>query len=190
LLLFASLTSLLLTACDDNTTVDVPGPDIEFHFSYSDLRSGGDNFILVAKSDTLYGKNLREFLSKSGKQYDSVISSASIKNAIMTLNEGYNFAGIDTMQIRYRIAGTESERIMATAYYTASSPDTLRFSDLKVSKDAALELISKDVIASLYAKFDRNNTSINCFQTGAMYTFKAKTVLAVKMAALANGISL
>lgn len=190
LTILLSLTSLLMTSCDENMTVDVPGPDIEFHFTYSALRGGGDNFLLIAESDTLYGKDVRDYLSKNDQKYDSVVSSATIKNAILTLNEGYNFAGVDSMQIRYRIAGTRTEMVMATAYYTADSPDTLRFSDVKVSKEAAFELISNDVIASLYARFDRNNRDINCFQTGVTYTFKAKTVLAVKMAALANGFSL
>lgn len=186
-MIVVSLITFALTSCDEDSTVDVPGPDIEFHFSYSDLRSGGNNCLLIAQSDTLHGKDVREFLSKNGKKYDSIISAASIKNAILTLNQGYNFVGVDTMQIRYRIAGTNTEKILATAYYSPSSPDTLHFNDLKISKESAFELISKDVIASLYASFDRNNRSVNCFQSGVLYTFKAKTALTVKMSSLTSG---
>lgn len=178
-----------MTSCDEEMTVDVPGPDIEFHFTYSDLRSGGLGYIKIAESDTLYGKDIREFLSNSGQQYDSVVASATIKNAILTLNDGYDFTGVDSMQLRYRISGTPTEMVLATASYSASTPDTLCFSDLKVSKEAAFEFISQDVIASLYAKVNPTNVP-NCFQTGVEYTFKAKTTLAVKMSALANGFSL
>jgi len=190
LLLFVSMTALL-TSCDEEMTVDVPGPDIEFHFTYSDLDLH-DVFFgygLVAESDTLYGKDVRDFLSNSGQQYDSVISSATIKNAILTMNQEHNFSGIDSLQLRYRIAGTSTELVLATAYYSASSPDTLRFTDLKVSKAAAFELISKDVIASLYAKVNPASSN-NIFHEGVEFTFKAKTSLAVKMSALANGFSL
>lgn len=190
LLLFLSGTALL-TSCDEEMTIDVPGPDIEFHFTRTDIRSGGVSYIKIAESDTLYGKDVRDFLSNSSQKYDSVVSSATIKNAILTLNDGYEFVDVDSMQIRYRIAGTTTEFVLATAYYSASSPDSLHFNELKVSKEAAFELISKDVIASLYAKYDQNNlTNNNCFQTGVEYTFKAKTTLAVKMTSMANGFSL
>lgn len=178
---------VFFTACDENMTIDVPGPDIEFEFDYTDLRSAQGQFVLVAESDTVYGKDMKDFLAKEGQDFDSIIASATIKDAYLALTQGYTFAGVDSLQIRYRIAGTQTEMILAAAGATPTTVDTMWFSDVKVSKEAIFEFISTDVIASLYAIYNPFNPNFNCFQPGVSYTFKAKTTVAVKLAAALGG---
>lgn len=186
-LLCVGAMTVFFTACDEDMTIDVPGPDIEFQFDYTDLRSAFGQYVLVAESDTVYGKDMKAFLSEEGQDYDSVIASATIKDAYLSLTTGYTFAGVDSLQIRYRIAGTQTEMILATAGSTPTTVDTMWFNDVKVGKEAIFEFISTDVIASLYAIYNPFEPGFNCFQPGVAYTFKAKTTVAVKLAAALGG---
>lgn len=179
--------TVCFTACDENMTIDVPGPDLEFQFDYTDLRSAQGQYILVAESDTVFGKDMKAFLSGEGQDYDSIVASATIKDAYLSLTPGYTFAGVDSLQIRYRIAGTQTEMVLAVAGATPTTVDTMWFSDVKVSKEAIFEFISTDVIASLYAIYNPFDANFNCFQPGVSYTFRAKTTVAVKLAAALGG---
>jgi len=187
ILLFLSiLLTVTFNSCDDNATLDVPGPDIDFLFSFSDLRNASTGYQMVAQSDTIKGKDLESYLSGKGQDYSSVVEAATLKDALLTLSEGSTFVGVDSVQIRYQIAGTTEEVVLAQAIVTDPTARTLGFSNLKVNKSQAFELIKKDLVAKLYAAF--NPFSVNCFQPGVTYRFTAKTVLTVNMSAITNGL--
>ena len=128
--------TICLTSCEEGTTVDIPGPDIDFQFSYSDAtqnlspRSSKTEYRLVAKSDTIKGKDIESFLANSGKDYTSVIETATITNALLTLSGDSNFSGVDSIQIRYQVDGSDAEIVLAQAAVNGSNGQTMSFSDL------------------------------------------------------------
>jgi len=181
------------TSCEEGATMDIPGPDIDYQFTYSDalqqtvLRSKVSGYQLVAQSDTIKGNDIESFLSNSGQDYTSVVETATIKNALLTLSEGATFAGVDSIQIRYQLEGSSEESILAEAAVNGSNGQTMSFSDVCVSKEKAFELIKNNIVARIYAKVDPTAT-INCFQNGVTYRFTANTVLSVKLSALTEGV--
>jgi len=185
-----ALSAFGLTSCDENMTIDIDGPEIEFNFNYTDLRSAESGYVLVAQSDTISGTDIQAYLASEGQDYASIISSATMKSGKLTLSDGRTFAGVDSIQIRYKIVGNDTEFILTEAGASSTVTDSLLFDEVNVTKEEVFELISNDIVASLYAIYDPTDPDFNCFQEGVSFTFTAKTVLSVKLAALASGFSL
>lgn len=190
--MLALIFTISLTSCEEGTTVEIPGPDIDFQFSYSDaiknanLRNSNTNFFLIAQSDTIKGKDVESFVSNSGQDYTSVVEAATITNALLSLSENATFAGVDSIQIRYQVIGSEEEVLLAQAGVDQADGQKVRFSDVKINKAQAFELIRSNVVAKIYAIFDP--TSVNCFKDDVTYRFTANTILSVKLSAMTDGV--
>ncbi|MDP4277559.1 MAG: hypothetical protein Q8914_07985 [Bacteroidota bacterium] len=187
--------AFILTACDDGMTIEVPGPDIEFNFNYSDINNrkacasdADSGYVRIAQSDTIYGKNIESFLAENGQQYASIVEAATIKNACLTISEGNTFSCIDSLKIKYRIVGTDQEFTLAVAGSNdGAAADSLWFNDVKVSKAQVYELLGSNIIATLYARPKATSPDLSCFKPGTSYTFRAKTSLSVKLASATSG---
>lgn len=182
------------TSCDENSTIDVEGPDIEFTFAYSDINPAASatrsnapgEYKMVAQSDTIFGEDLENFLANSGQDYTSVVEAATITNAKLKLSSGSTFAGVDSIKIVYQIAGSDEEIILVKAGVTDINADSLRFDTLTVDKTQAFALIKSNIIAKLYAIY--RLPEVNCFRPGVTYTFTAKSFLTVKASAVTDGM--
>jgi hypothetical protein len=181
--------TITLISCDENTTIGVPGPDIEFVFNYSDLQirsANTSNYILVAQTDTIQGKDVETFISANGTDYSSVIEAATIYNSYLKLNDNHTFAGVDSVQIRYQIEGSNEEITLSQCGVNDPNSDSLSFSNININKAQAFELIKNNIVAKLYAIYSPEK--VNCFQPGVVYTFKANTTLKVKSSAITDGV--
>lgn len=191
-LLLSLFTSIALTSCEEGATLDIPGPDIDFEFSYSDtlsnplLKSGNADYRLVAQTDTIKGQDIESFLSGVGQDYSSIVESAQLSDALLAITGDANFSGVDSVQIRYQIAGSDEEFILAQAGIDTINGNSIRFNDIKIDKTEAFEMIKSNVIAKFYAIYDAPKT--NCFKNGVNYRFTAKTTLSVKLSALTDGV--
>jgi len=183
----AILSTIGFYACEDGATIDVPGPSIDFEFEYSALRTASTGFILIAE-DSIKGQDLEAFLADSSTEsYSSVVEAASILNAQITVSGGaYDFTGIDSVQIRYQLVGTDDEIVLVSGAGDASD-SIIYFNDVKVTKEQAFQLIGNDVVARFYAAAS-NPLNVNCFQAGALFHFTANTTLSVKATAVAEGL--
>ncbi|HET9571598.1 MAG TPA: hypothetical protein VFP20_09360 [Bacteroidales bacterium] len=191
-LLFAvsMLTAIGFTACDENATIDIDGPDIDVSFDYSSLRSKAATEWVVIASDTLPGKNMDEFLAKdtANAAKADAIKSATIRNGILTVNGGnFNFNGVDSVRITYQIVNTTQVFTLVIGAPRGTSKDTIYFSDIKFEKEQAHDLLSQDKVVSMSAIY--NPLLVNCFQPGAVYRFKANTRLAVLATAATDLLS-
>jgi len=181
------------TSCEEGTTIDVPGPDVEYQFTYSDsilntyLKSEATGYKLVAQTDTIQGRNIESFLSSKGQDYTSVVEAATLSNSMLTLTGETDFSGVDSIQIRYTVTGSENETILASAGIDSINGQTVTFSDIQIDKAKTFELLKNNIVAKIYAIYDLPKT--NCFKNGVMYKFTAKTTLSVKLAALTEGLS-
>ena len=183
-----SLAAFSFNSCEKSVTLDVPGPDIEFNFDCSSLYSANletrvstsDKYKLIATSDTIYGKDIEEFLSDNGQEFSSVVETATMYDADLTLSEGHDFTGIDSMQIRYEFIGSSGEIVLASGSSRIVS-NSMQISNITVSKTEIFELVSTDIVAKLYAKYDQTNPNINCFDNDVTCKFTAKTTLNVKL---------
>lgn len=191
-LLLSLVTSITLTSCEEGATLDIPGPDIDFEFTYSDtllnplLKSGNADYKLVAQTDTIKGQDIESYLSGKGQDYSSVVESALMSDALLVVNGDASFSGVDSVQIRYQIAGSDEEYILAQAGIDTINGNSISFSDIKIDKAEAFEMIKSNVIAKFYAIYDAPKT--NCFKNGVSYRFTAKTTLSVKLSALTDGV--
>jgi hypothetical protein len=180
LIAVSMLSAVGFTACDENATIDMDGPKIDFTFAYSDIRSSdASNWILIA-SDTVAGENLDEYLAKDSANAAKAdaIKSATIKNGVLTVTGGnFNFTGVDSVKISYQIVNTTQVINLVVGAPKSTSKDTIFFNKIKIEKEQALDLLGKDKIVSMSAIF--NPLTVNCFQHGAVYNFKANTTLAV-----------
>lgn len=189
-LLLTVCLAIAFTSCEEGLTIDVPGPDISYEFTYSkdllnpNLRSTVTGYQLVGQSDTIKGQDVESFLSSKGEKFSSIVESATISDATMALTGEGDFTGVDSIQVRYQIAGSEDEFVLAQAGIDSISGKNIRFSTIKISKVDAFELIKSNVVAKVYAIYDQ--PSANCFQDGNTYKFTAKTTLSLKVAGLAD----
>jgi len=192
LFLFSLVTTIALTSCEEGATLDIPGPDIDFEFTYSDtlsiplLKSGNADYRLVAQTDTIKGQDIESFLSGVGQDYSSIVESAQLSDALLVVNSDASFTGVDSVQIRYQIAGSDEEFILAQAGIDTINGNSIHFSDIKIDKAEAFEMIKSNVIAKFYAIYDAPKT--NCFKSGVSFRFTAKTTLSVKLSALTDGV--
>jgi hypothetical protein len=185
----AILSAICFTACDENSTIDVEGPSIDFTFEYGSLRDASTGFILIAE-DSIKGADVEQFLSDStSESYSDIVEAASIINPRLTVSGGdYDFTGIDSVQIRYEIVGTNSEIILVSG--TGSEGDSIIvFNDVRATKEQAYKLIGNDIVARFYAATS-NTSNVNCFQTGALFHFTAQTTLSVKVSDATKSIGL
>ncbi|MDD4922391.1 MAG: hypothetical protein PHS30_07940 [Bacteroidales bacterium] len=177
--------AISLTACKDGVIIDVPGPDIDYSFNYSELspypalRNSPSEYILVAQTDTIEGHDIESFLSRTGQNYASVIDAAKISNASLCLSENTNLSGVDSIQVKYQLAGSNQELLLVQGAVDHSNNQSLDFSELCIDKTQAFEMIKSNVVAKIYAKYDP--TAIPNFQPGATCRFTAKTTLSIKL---------
>ena len=184
------LSAVGFTSCDENATIDIDGPKIDFTFAYSDLRSANaSNWTLIA-SDTVPGENMDKFLAKdtANAAKADAVKSATINNGVLTVTGGnFNFTGVDSVKISYQIVNTTQVINLIVGAPRGSGNDTIYFNNIKIEKEQALDLLGKDKVVSMSAIF--NPLMVNCFQVGAVYNFKAKTKLAVLTSAAGNLLS-
>jgi hypothetical protein len=181
------LSAIGFTSCDENATIDVDGPKIDFTFAYPATRSTDVSTWTLIASDTVPGQNMDEFLAKDSANASKAdaVKSATIKNGILVVSGGnFNFNGVDSVKISYRIVNTTQEINLVVGAPAGASKDTVYFSNIKIEKEQALDLLGKDKVVSMSAIF--NPLMVNCFQVGAVYNFKAKTKLAVLASAAGN----
>jgi hypothetical protein len=187
------ISTIGFTACDEGGTIDIPGPDLNYTFTYTDINNqvaaprSTNTWILIAE-DSVKGKDLEAFLADSAnQQYSDVVEAASLKNARLTVSGGdFDFTGVDSVKISYMIVGTTELLDMVIGTPSVTSADSIAFNDTEVTKEQVYQLIGSDAVIKLYAVF--NPLTQNCFKPGAVYNFTANTVLSVKLAALAEGV--
>lgn len=202
LLFAASVLSVFgLTSCDENATIDIPGPAVDFTFNYDDIhlntapkqRAANDWEIIV--SETVPGKNVVEFLEKdsANKKYADAVEAATLTEGKLTVTGGdgtLNFGGVDSVKITYQLTAGSATYDLVVGGPDVQDLTTVKFGDIKITKNQALEMLQSEKVVTLLVK--RSATVIpNCFVSGAVYRFSAKSILSVKaMSALGNGVSL
>jgi len=200
LLVVASMLSAIgFTACDENATIDVPGPDVDFTFNYSDINAIGAPALRgysvwqVVASDSIPGEDVVGFLEsdETNKQYAEAIVAATLVDGQLTVSGGnFNFAGVDSVKIVYQIVGLSTVYDLVVGAPEHGVLEVIHFNDIKITKDQALEMISKDKVASMYVKVNPL-VQPNCFAPGAIYSFTAASLLSVKASsALGGGLGL
>ncbi len=193
------LSAIGLYSCDENATIDVPGPEVDFTFKYSDINALGapaQRGLSIWKeiaSDTIPGEDVVSFLQSdsTNSQYADAIVAATLKSCKLTVSGGnFNFVGVDSVKIVYKLVGTTTVFELVVGAPSATDNTVINFNDIKITKDEALDMISKDKIASMLVMF--NPTSLpNCFAPGAIYNFSAKSWISVKASsALSGGLGL
>lgn len=192
------LSAIGLYSCDENATIDVPGPPIKFTLNYDDINSAAPaqrSFSVWTEmaSETVPGENVTAFLEKdsTNKKYADAIVAATIKNGQLTVSGGdFNFAGVDSVKIVYKITGGTVTLDLVVGAPKVDDLTMVKFSDIKISKDEALEMMKSEKVVSLLVKI---NPSVqpNCFAPGAVYDFTAESLLSVKaLSALSGGLGL
>lgn len=191
LLIAVSMLSVLgFTSCDENATINIDGPKIDITFAYSDLRSTNATDWVEIATDTVFGENIDAYLSKdsaNAAKADAVKSATIMDGELIVTGGNFNFDGVDSVKISYRIVNSTQVINLVIGAPKGTSKDTIFFSDIKFEKELALDLIGKDKVVGMYAKF--NPLLVNCFQPGAIYNFKASTRLAVLTSAAGDLIS-
>lgn len=200
MLIAASVLSTIgLYSCDENATIDVPGPDVEFTFNYDDINTAAPaqrSFSVWTDivSETVPGEDVVAFLESdsTNKQYADAIVAATIKNGTLTVSGGtgnFTFAGVDSVKIVYKITGSTVVNDLVVGAPQSANLTVVNFSDIKVIKDQALEMMKSEKIVTLRVKINPT-VQPNCFAPGAVYAFKAKSVLSVKAASALGGLGL
>lgn len=192
------LSAIGLYSCDENATIDVPGPPIEFTLNYDDINSAAPaqrSFTVWTEvaSETVPGENVTAFLEKdsTNKKYADAIVAATIKNGQLTVSGGnFNFVGVDSVKIAYKITGGTVTLDLVVGAPKADDLTMVKFNDIKISKDEALEMMKSEKVVSLLVKINPL-VQPNCFAPGAVYDFTAESLLSVKaMSALGGGLGL
>src|SRR5660397_101287 len=112
LIAVSMLSAVGFTSCDENATIDIDGPKIDYTFAYSAIRSTNASAWTLIASDTVPGENMDEFLAKdtANAAKADAVKSATIKNGILVVSGGnFNFSGVDSVKISYRIVNTTQE---------------------------------------------------------------------------------
>lgn len=181
------LSAIGLTACDDQATMDMDGPDIDFTFAYPETRSASTSDWTLIASDTVPGENIEKYLAKdtANAAKADAVKSASILNGVLTVTGGnFNFDGVDSVKISYQIVNTTQEFKLIVGYPRVGNKDTIYFNKIKIEKAEALDLLGKDKIVKMSAMY--NPAFINCFQVGAIFNFKASVKFAVLVSQIGN----
>jgi len=189
------LSAIGFTSCDENATIDVPGPDVEFTFNYDDINAAApaqrsSSVWLLKASDTIPAKNATEFLESdsTNKKYAEAIVAATLKDCELSVTGGtFNFAGVDSVKIDYKLLnGSTTIYDLIVGGPVAENLDVIHFNDIKITKDQALEMINTNKVARMWIKI---NLAIptNCFAPGAVYNFKASSMLSVKASSALSG---
>jgi hypothetical protein len=189
-----------LYSCDENATIDVPGPEVDFTFNYSDINAIGapaQRSISIwqkVASDTIPGEDVVSFLESdsANSKYAEAIVAATLKKCKLTVSGGnFNFNGVDSVKIVYHHVSTPTTVFeLVVGAPSATENTVINFNNIKISKDEALAMISQDKVASMWVKV---NPMIrpNCFAAGAVYNFSAESWISVKASsALSGGLGL
>jgi len=185
------------TACDENATIDVPGPDVDFTFNYNDVNNAAPaqrSFSVWQNivSETVPGEDVVGFLEKdsTNKKYADAIVAATLKNGKLTVTGGtgnFNFAGVDSVKIVYQIAGGSVVNELVVGAPDATNLTVVNFNDIKITKDQALEMMQSEKVVTMQVKI--NPTALpNCFAAGAVYSFTANSLLSVKASSVTSGL--
>ncbi len=194
------LSAIGFYSCDENATIDVPGPPVDFTFNYSDINAVGApaqrSLYIWQKvaSDTIPGEDVVSFLESdsANSQYADAIVAATLKKCKLTVSGGnFNFTGVDSVKIVYNLVSIPTTVFdLVIGAPSATDNTVINFNNIKISKDEALDMISQDKVASMWVKV---NPMIrpNCFAAGAVYNFTAESWISVKAAsALSGGLGL
>jgi hypothetical protein len=187
-----------LYSCDENATIDIPGPPLKFTLNYEDINTAapaqrGVSMWMKKVTKVVPGEDVVGFLEKdsTNKQYADAIVAATLKDGKLTVSGGngnLTFNGVDSVKIVYQITGSENTYDLVVGAPDVTDPTIVKFSDIKITKDQALEMMEKEKTVSLWVKLNLAITP-NCFTVGAVYDFSANSVLSVKaMSALGGGL--
>lgn len=193
------LSAIGFTSCDENATIDVPGPDVDFTFNYDDINAAPSqrSFTVWMEivSETVPGENVVEFLEKdsANKKYADAIVASTLKEGKLTVSGGagnFNFAGVDSVKIVYKITGSTVVNELVVGAPDAANLTVVKFNDVKITKDKALEMMENEKLVTMLVKINPMGQP-NCFAPGAVYSFNAKSTLSVKASsALSGGLGL
>jgi hypothetical protein len=200
-ILFAAsmLSAIGFTACDENATIDVPGPDVDFTFNYGDIANAaapaqrGISVWLTKVSETVPGEDVVGFLEKdsTNKKYADAIVAATLKNGKLTVTGGtgnFNFAGVDSVKITYKITGSSVVYDLVVGAPDAANLAVVNFNDIKITKDQALEMMQSEKVVTMLVKINVLMPEPNCFKEGAVYSFTANSLLSVKASSVTSGL--
>lgn len=155
-------------------TIYVPGPNIEYSFNFSGNGASTPGVWQLIASKTIDGEHLSSLITESGMS----IIGITLKNGHLSLSGGqYNFNGVDSIKICYRLLDSIESVDIAVGSPNGSDQKTITFDKFILSNEKAFEMIDKDKIVSIYALLNQN--SVNFFKTDAVYTFFAQSTLAV-----------
>lgn len=152
----------------------IPGPDIEYTFSYSGngIVSAG-NWQLI-DSETIMGEHLQDLITDN----ETSILGAIVKNGKLILSGSqYNFNGVDSVKICYKLINSNDLVDFVSGSPSGSNQDTIVFGEFKLSIDKTLEMIDNDKVVSVYALFNHN--TVNFLTTDAILTFNAQSSLKI-----------
>lgn len=152
----------------------VPGPDIEYSFNFSGNGASTPSVWQLIASKTIDGEHLSSLITGN----EMSIIGITLNNGQLILSGGqYNFNGIDSIKICYKLLDSVESVVVAVGSPNGSDQKLVTFDTFMFSKEKAYEMIDKDKIVSIYAMLNQN--SVNFFKTDAVFTFIAKSTLAV-----------
>lgn len=187
------LTTIGLTSCDEGGTIDIPGPEIDYTFEYDPTFLAENHMVgfqqgawTIIGMDSVHGQDLQAFLSDSSNQkYSDMVEAATLKDAHFVVTGG-DFTGLDSIKLSYQIVGQSQVLDLVVGAPNLTSSDTIYFNDVKVSKEQVFELLGQDAVVKLSAIY--RPTEQNFLKPGAVYQFKAKSFLSVKLLAAAENL--
>jgi len=197
LIVVSVLSTIGFTSCDENATIDIKGPDVEFTFNYNDIHSAAPALRSYSVwqeivSETVPGEDVVAFLEKdsTNKKYADAIVAATIKDGKLTVSGGngnFNFACVDSVKIVYKITGSSVVNELVVGGPVAEDLTIVHFNDIKITKDQALEMMKNDKLVTMLVKINPLIPT-NCFAPGAVYNFKATSLLSVKASSVTSGL--
>jgi len=178
---------------DKDETINIPGPDIYFTFKYPDnniltvpaLR--GYSIWVEMATNNIPGVDVVGFLKSDAtyKQYADNIVAANLVDCQLTVNGGnFNFAGVGSVKIVYKNVDSGKVYDLVVGAPENGIPEVIYFNDIRDTKEKVLDMICKDKVASMLVNI---KGVTNCFAPGAVYSFKAKSVLSVKASSVFSG---
>jgi hypothetical protein len=186
-------TTFAFTACEDGGTIEINGPDIDYSFAFDQNivtnslnQEQANDWVLIA-TDTVYGNDLETFLADTANQkYSDMVQAANLKDAKLIINGG-SFQGVDSVKISYQLIGSSNTLDLVVGAPDEAANDTVRFSNVRVTKAQVFELIGNNAVIKLSAIYQPSAMQ-NFLVEGATYQFKAKSTLSVKVLGAAENL--
>lgn len=152
----------------------IPGPRIEYLFNFSGDGASTPGVWQLIATKTIDGEHLSSLVTEN----DISIIGITLKNGDLSLSGGqYNFNGVDSIKICYRLLDSIESVVIAVGSPNGSDQKSVTLDKFILTNEKAYEMIDSDKIVSIYALLNQN--SVNFFTTDAVFTFIAESTLAV-----------